>query len=630
MALCLLPDSFAAAPTFHPDVVFKGSSLGGWHTLGQATWKASDGEITGSAKDGGGWLVLDHSFQDAAFYTSLRCPSGCKAGLLLRAEKTSGGMKGIFVSLAEGEIASYQVTLDEQGKILTRKALYPAGGQMRIAPLHDPSLPPPPPQARRRSLPAVIPPAVTQWIPNEWNSAEVIIDANIVRTFINNGPEAAGGVANDDAGKYGPIALYVGAGEAQFKEVSYKNVRLKVNPPEQTSAEFRKQRLSDFYYAWGAAAADVNHDGIPDVIAGPYYYLGPDYRRYEEIYPGVSKNPSDDYTHDCWMQFAGDFNGDGWPDSLTASFSDHSPGVWLYVNPKGESRRWDKYLVVKDFQSEIAVLRDVDGDGKPELVYMADGYVRYAKPDPANPTGLWTVHTISEKGFGTAHGIGVGDVNGDGRMDILNAFGWWEQPAKDNNQEPWKYHPQAFSRTGRSGVGGSVMGVYDVNGDGLNDVVTVLQAHGFGLAWFEQKKDKLGNISFVEHMIADDFSARNAGGVSFSEAHGTAFGDVDRDGVTDFIVGKRYWTHRDDYYDPDPYGEPVLYWYKTVRDPNAPGGARFEPHLIDNHSGAGSDILATDLNNDGALDVVTATRFGTFIFWGKQGSKSLPAGDYKP
>ena len=41
------------------------------------------------------------------------------------------------------------------------------------------------------------------------------------------------------------------------------------------------------------------------------------------------------------------------------------------------------------------------------------------------------------------------------------------------------------------------MAVYDVNGDGLNDVVTSIAAHGIGLAWFEQKRDGAGKISFV-------------------------------------------------------------------------------------------------------------------------------------
>ena len=269
-------------------------------------------------------------------------------------------------------------------------------------------------------------------------------------------------------------------------------------------------------------------------------------------------------------------------------------GAVLYVNPKGESRRWEKYKVVPLIQSEETVLKDVDGDGKPELVYEADGYMRYAKPDPANPTGTWIIHTISEKGPWPAHGIGVGDINGDGRMDILGAQGWWEQPPAGSGDQLWKYHPVAFGSWERAGPGGSEIGVYDVNGDGLNDVVTSLQAHGWGLAWFEQKRAKNGDITFVKHMVMDNYNTKNAGGVTFSELHGTAIADVDGDGIPDFIVGKRFWSHLDDYFDADPYGPAVLYWYKTVRNPKAPGGAELVPQLIHNRSGAGSDVLAVD------------------------------------
>jgi len=163
------------------------------------------------------------------------------------------------------------------------------------------------------------------------------------------------------------------------------------------------------------------------------------------------------------------------------------------------------------------------------------------------------------------------------------------------------------------------MFAYDVNGDRLNDVVTVMSAHGFGIAWFEQKRDAAGTISFVQHPIMEGqgYGAKAAGGVIFSEAHGTALGDVDGDGIPDLIVGKRYWTHLDSYLDSDPYGPPVVYAYRTVRNAKAPGGAEFVPELIHNRSGAGSDILAADLNKDGVLDIVTSTNRGTFIFWGK-------------
>jgi hypothetical protein len=159
------------------------------------------------------------------------------------------------------------------------------------------------------------------------------------------------------------------------------------------------------------------------------------------------------------------------------------------------------------------------------------------------------------------------------------------------------------------------MAVYDVNGNGLNDVVTNLNAHGFGLAWYEQKRNGKGEITFVQHMISDDYKFDNKGGVTFSQAHGATFADIDGDGIKDYIVGKRYFTHLDNYLDPDPYSPPVLYWYKTVRNKTAPGGAEFTPELIHNRSGAGSEINANDLDKNGTIDVITSTNNGTFIYW---------------
>jgi hypothetical protein len=359
------------------------------------------------------------------------------------------------------------------------------------------------------------------------------------------------------------------------------------------------------YYSWAATSADVNKDGTNDIISGPFVFFGPDYASYREIYLGVSVNPSTEYPMQSMMQFAHDFTGDGWPDVLQVG-GVRTPAM-LYVNPQGAARRWASFEVVPVVRKEIAVLADIDGDGSPEFVYTDGNGLRYAEPDRENPTELWRVHTIST-GALDGHGLGVGDINGDGRMDVVEANTWWEQT--DDPAAGWVRHDYEFGRGGE-------MGVYDVNGDGLNDVVTSLQAHGFGLAWHEQIRGRNGAVSFSQHVFLAGPNGENAGGIIFSEAHGTAFADADGDGVTDFFVGKRFWAHKDSYTDPDPHGPPVLFLYRVVRNPEVAGGAEFVPELIHNRSGAGSMLFAADINGDGMADVLTATNRGTFVFWGQ-------------
>jgi hypothetical protein len=422
-------------------------------------------------------------------------------------------------------------------------------------------------------------------------------------------------------GEFGPIALYVGgSGEVRFKGLRYKDLDILTTPRETVSPEFSERHINGFYHSWGAAIADINHDGIPDVIAGPYYYLGPDYTAAHEIYIPHAYNPASDYPQDSMVTLASDFTGDGWPDVLVMSGSAGLGVATLYVNPRGESRHWESYEVIQHVGNETTLLADIDGDGKPEVIHAGNSKLQYSKPDPSNPTGTWITTSISETGpwgANIGHGIGVGDINGDGLKDIVTVYGWWEQPAKGSGQKLWTYHPQEFGRWGPTagGAGGAELGIYDVNGDGLNDVVTSLEGHGFGLAWYEQKRSASGEISFVQHIIMDNFLTQNAGGVTFTEPHATAFADMDGDGVPDLITGKRAMSHLFDYGDPDPFGPAVLYVYKTVRNPKAPGGAEFVPTLVHNFSGVGSNFAVADLNGDGTPDIVTSGIYGTFVFF---------------
>src|SRR4029079_17513268 len=139
-----------------------------------------------------------------------------------------------------------------------------------------------------------------------------------------------------------------------------------------------------------------------------------------------------------------------------------------------------------------------------------------------------------------------------------------------------------------------------------------------------QKRDADGTIAFVEHAIMGDFSSKNAGDVVFSQPHASTIGDMDGDGIPDLVIGKRHYSHQESWSDPDPYGAAVLYVYRTVRDPKAPGGATFVPEFIHNRSGVGSHVQVLDVNKDGALDILTSGTRGTFVFFGKARAAAAP------
>lgn len=449
----------------------------------------------------------------------------------------------------------------------------------------------------------------------EWNAVEFLLIPTTLRTTFG----ATSALDEQNLTAYGPIAIFVGGtGTVHYKDVSWKDLNRVVTPKEELNSKYTMQTVSSLYYGWGATTADINKDGQLDVVSGPFYYLGPSFTERRIYREGGVFNPSTQFAPDM-VNLSADFTGDGWPDILSTLGNRHMD---LYVNPKGENRRWDKYSVLTTISTEIVVLKDLDKDGKPEVIFgagAAGGYA-WAKPDPANPTAVWTPRRISSPGEAiNGHGIGAGDINGDGRADIVVPTGWYEQPASGlSGDGPWAFHAYTFGNLAVFGMNGGEMGVYDVNGDKLPDVVSG-SAHNWGLNWYEQKRAADGSINFVRHVIAQDFSTpeQNSGGVVFSESHAARFVDMTGDGIPDFVTGKRMWSEMESYTAQDPYGAPVLYIYRTTRDAKAPGGARFVPELVHNRSGVGSSFDVVDLNKDGKPDIVTATGFGTFVFLSK-------------
>ncbi len=347
----------------------------------------------------------------------------------------------------------------------------------------------------------------------------------------------------------------------------------------------------------------MNGDGQADVVYGPYWFEGPDFRAKHELYTPVPQN-REGYA-DNFFSWVYDFNDDGWNDVFVVGF----PGkpAYVYENPKaqGFGQHWPKHEVFDWVSNESPHFTNLVGDERPELVCTRDGFFGFATTDWNKPFETWNFHAISDKitaeRFG--HGLGVGDVNGDGRLDMLHAKGWFEQPEQDADRKRWKQHDTAFTDS----YGGAEMYAYDVDGDGDNDVITSLAAHDFGLAWFEQMLEG-DHITFRRHLIMGDKPSQNRYGVVFSEPHSVSLADIDGDGLKDIVTGKTFYSHHQQ--SPMWNAGAVVYWFRLVRTTE---GVDWVPYQADGEAGIGRQATVVDINADGLLDIVVGGMKGAHV-----------------
>lgn len=356
---------------------------------------------------------------------------------------------------------------------------------------------------------------------------------------------------------------------------------------------FRKHTL-DLGVCEAVAVADMNADGRLDIVSGESWY--------EQLAPRPGHGPrfikhkfrdlpyGHFYLEDL-SDLVIDVNGDGHPDLVTCSYWSN-PLAW-WENPGAPGKPWTEHLMENRSPVEFAFLVDILNTGKPLQLLPQFGSrdfpLTWYEIGGKGAASAWIKHEISPNSYG--HGIGAGDVNGDGRTDIVTPEGWFEAPTDPRNGQ-WIFH--AEFDLGETGF----IYVTDLNGDGLPDLVTSL-GHGYGIFWMEQSRTATGKRAWTRHLIDD----------GWSQSHAMTLADLNGDGRPELITGKRYYAHEHDPGANEPLG---VYWYEAL-DRQA---LKWRRHLIDysSRAGGGLQIPVADLDGDGDLDVIVAGKSGLFLF----------------
>jgi hypothetical protein len=334
-----------------------------------------------------------------------------------------------------------------------------------------------------------------------------------------------------------------------------------------------------------AGVLDVNRDGRLDIFCGGFWYEAPSWDKHfvREL------QDMDGY----YVDFANlplDVDGDGWVDIVNAAW--HNKSVFWIRNPGDSGKNWEVFNVDEPGNMETAITVDINGDGQVDIlpnIMTAAAWYEF-RPDPAAKHGVvWTKHGLPGEAAG--HGIGAGDINGDGRVDVIGAKGWLEQPASTDGQ--WQWH-------GEFDLGDASIPilVYDVDGDGDGDIIWGM-SHNYGLYWLEQENNAIGQRIWTRHEIDHDWS----------QPHFLLLADLDNDGREELVTGKRYYAHNG--HDPGGNDPRCIYYYKLNKSKRQ--WTRFtitqgeQPAL-------GINTQAVDIDGDGDIDIVAPGKSGLFLF----------------
>jgi hypothetical protein len=353
------------------------------------------------------------------------------------------------------------------------------------------------------------------------------------------------------------------------------------------SLKWEKILIADERYE-SAGVFDVNGNGVLDIVSGAHWYEGPDFKKKHPV--GAVKAEGEYF--DDFSTIPIDINGDGQLDFITGGWWGNT--IRWRENPGDPDKEWSEHIIAECGNVETTRAWDIDGDGIVEIVPNTPNsplVVYKLKTDAdGKGTGEFEAHTICAQNQG--HGLGYGDITGNGRGDFVLAGGWLESPENPYDGE-WKWHPD-FDL----GSASVPVLVADVNGDGLNDLI-VGQSHAYGLDWWEQRMEG-GKRLWIKHPI-DPYC---------SQYHDMFWVDIDGDGECELVTGKRYRAHCGN--DPGAADDVGIYYFKWT-------GESFSKQVIDHGSaregtGCGISFQVADLSGDGRLDIVAPGKDGLYLF----------------
>lgn len=374
--------------------------------------------------------------------------------------------------------------------------------------------------------------------------------------------------------------------------------RLRADPPQPiikpatapSRVRFKKHTISASSDFEAACAAHIRSKGKLDIVSGDTWYEAPNWtpHKFREIGVWGRSATESGYRAD-FADIPFDVNGDGRVDIISSDYA--SGEIFWHENVGDTADLWPKHLIAKPGSAETTILAPILGgtNGKLCLLPNCGGQVVWYELRTAGSKPEWVEHVVGHEGAG--HGLGWGDVNGDGKVDLVCPNGWYEQV--DALNDKWIWHPDYHCSLGTCSIG---MPVFDVDGDGRNDIL-IGNGHGYGVSWMQQMPSGSA-AKWTEHVIDN----------TWSQAHALMLADLEHNRKPVLLVGKRYKAH-----DHDPgAAEPLVICYYKYDKPSK----SWTKYIIDEgtQAGTGLQLFAGNVVSRGKVDIIAPGKSGLFLF----------------